>query len=107
KVSAAGKDRTPHVGYIEVEGPLEFTDEERRTQPFVRVLPQADVTPAAAVRANLKRFLPRAFRREVAVEECERYVALAQRAVDRGDSFDQAMNLTLQAVLVSPHFLFR
>src|SRR5262249_18292534 len=36
-----------------------------------------------------------------------RYVALAQGALDHGDTFNQAMNLTLQAVLISPHFLFR
>src|SRR5207247_11314937 len=106
-VSATAKDRTLHVGYIEVEGPLEFTDAERLAQPLVRVLPRADVSPAAAARANLERFLPRAFRREVPAEECERYVTLAQRALNRDVSFDQAMNLTLQAVLVSPHFLFR
>jgi hypothetical protein len=107
KVSVTVKDRPLQVAYIEVEGPLEFTDEERRAQPLVRDLPRAGVTPAAAARANLQRFLPRAFRREIPADECERYVALTQRALDRGDSFDQAMNLTLQAVLVSPHFLFR
>jgi mono/diheme cytochrome c family protein len=74
---------------------------------WVREWPRADLTPAAAARANFKAFLPRAFRRDVPAEECERYVGLAQRALDRGDSFEQAMNLTLQAVLVSPHFLFR
>lgn len=100
-------DQSLHVANIEVEGPLEFTDEERRTQPLVRVLPQADVSPADAARANLKAFLPRAFRREVPAEECDRYVALALRSLDHGDSFDQAMSLALQAVLVSPHFLFR
>jgi mono/diheme cytochrome c family protein len=102
-----GTDKSLHVGYIEVEGPLEFTDQERRAQPLVRVVPRGSENPGQAARANLQPFLPRAFRRPVAAEECERYVALAQRALARGDSFDQAMNLTLQAVLVSPHFLFR
>ena len=30
-----------------------------------------------------------------------------QRALDHGDTFNQAMNMALQAVLISPHFLFR
>jgi hypothetical protein len=84
-----------------------FTDQERRAQPLVREVPRLGLSPASAARANLKRFLPLAFRRKVSEEECERYVALTQRALDHGNSFDQAMNLTLQAVLVSPHFLFR
>ncbi len=87
--------------------PSHSTDQQRRSQPLVREVPRAGLSPAGAARANLKRFLPRAFRRNVSAEECERYVALAQRALDHGNSFDQAMNLTLQAVLVSPHFLFR
>lgn len=105
--AASGQDRRPQVAFIEVEGPLEFTGAERRAQPLVREVPRENVAPAEAARANLQRFLPRAFRREVAREECARYVALVQRALDHGDTFDQAMNLALQAVLVSPHFLFR
>lgn len=101
------ENRALQVSFIEVEGPLEFTDQERRAEPLVRVLPNANVSPSQAARANLMRFLPRAFRREVADEECERYVALAQRAFAAGQSFDQAMRLTLQAILISPHFLFR
>lgn len=87
--------------------PIHVTDKERRAQPLVREVPRAGLSPASAARANLKRFLPLAFRRKVSAEECERYVALTQRALDHGSSFDQAMSLTLQAVLVSPHFLFR
>jgi hypothetical protein len=87
--------------------PLHSTDQQRRSQPLVREVPRDGVSPASAARSNLKRFLPLAFRRKVSAEECERYVALTQRALDHGNSFDQAMNLTLQAVLVSPHFLFR
>ncbi len=105
--TASALDPRPHVLFIEVEGPLEFTEEERQAQPLVRDLPRSGVSPAQAARANLQRFLPRAFRRQVFAEECERYVALAQRALAHGDTFEQAMSLTLQAVLVSPHFLFR
>lgn len=103
----APNGRKVHVAFIEVEGPLGFTDEERRAEPLVRDVPGAGYSPADAARSNLQRFLPRAFRREVTPEECERYVVLARRALEHGDSFAQAMNLTLQAVLVSPHFLFR
>jgi hypothetical protein len=113
KDGSLAKDATPKKGSslqvisIEVEGPLGFTDQERRADPVVCVLPQRDMSAAAAARVNLKRFLPRAFRREVPADECERYVVLVQRALDHGDTFNQAMNMALQAVLISPHFLFR
>jgi mono/diheme cytochrome c family protein len=71
------------------------------------MMPKQDMNAADAARVNLNRFLPRAFRREVPTDECERYVALVHRALDHGDSFIQAMNMAVQAVLVSPHFLFR
>jgi hypothetical protein len=40
-------------------------------------------------------------------EELDRLVALVQSAVDEGDSYEAGMQLALQAVLVSPHFLFK
>ena len=86
---------------------LALAHDGRHGEPVLCVLSQPDVTAADAARINLHRFLPRAFRRAVPADECERYVALVQRAIDRGDSFQEAMNTTLQAVLISPHFLFR
>jgi len=107
KDATAKKDSSLQVVSIEVEGPLGFTDQERRADPVVCMLPQLDMSAAQAARVNLKGFLPRAFRREVPTDECERYVALVQRALDHGESFSQAMGLAVQAVLISPHFLFR
>ena len=48
-----------------------------------------------------------AFRRPVTEQETDRlagFVAMAQR---QGDDLDQAMRVSLAAILVSPHFLFR
>ena len=88
--------RKLQLNYIEVEGPMDFTDEERRANPSCGVLPEGGLSPIDAARANLKEFLPRAFRRDVTDDEIERFVALVQRALDQGNSFEQAMNLTLQ-----------
>ena len=101
------RGRTLDVSFIEVEGPLEFTQEELRLQPFVKVLPTDDVAPFEAAKSNLREFLPLAFRRSVANEEIELYAGLTQRALDHGKPYHEAMQMTLQAVLVSPHFLFR
>jgi hypothetical protein len=49
----------------------------------------------------------RAFRRPVSAIEIQRLVALATTARHRGDSFDEGLAVAIQAILVSPDFLFR
>jgi hypothetical protein len=51
-------------------------------------------------------FARRAFRRPVEPAEVDRYLALFDKAYDRGDGFEPAVKLALQAVLISPSFLF-
>ena len=55
---------------------------------------------------NIKSFALRAFRRPVKDEELAKFYQLYDRAVNRGDSFEDAVKLVLKAVLVSPNFLF-
>ena len=49
----------------------------------------------------------RAFRRPVAVAEVEKYVALVHQAQKDEGSFDEGLVVGIQALLVSPDFLFR
>lgn len=56
---------------------------------------------------NISSVAQRAFRRPVAREELVPYVALMARAQQAGSSFDEALAVALQAILVSPDFLFR
>jgi hypothetical protein len=49
----------------------------------------------------------RAFRRPVTPAEVNGFVSLARAARQQGESFEDAIGLALQAVLVSPDFLFR
>jgi hypothetical protein len=49
----------------------------------------------------------RAYRRPPTAEEIDRLADLAGAARQRGDSFERAMQLVLQATLCSPQFLFR
>lgn len=51
--------------------------------------------------------VPRAFRRLAKAGEVERYVALYEEAAKKGDPHDAALQYGLQALLVSPQFLFR
>jgi hypothetical protein len=52
-------------------------------------------------------FMRRAYRREVTSEEIKSVLVLAKQAVDDGGSFEEGVRLAVQAVLISPHFLFR
>ncbi len=51
--------------------------------------------------------LPRVFRRPVTDAEVERYVGVVQDSVADGDEFSGGVAVALQAMLVSPHFLYR
>lgn len=53
------------------------------------------------------RMARRAWRRAVSGAELDRLLALNSEARRRGDSFEEALAVTLQALLVSPDFLFR
>lgn len=74
---------------------------------FLIAEPGAGVTPDQAATKILGAFLPRAFRRPVAPEETRRYLALFHNAQKRGESFDHSILFALDAVLISPNFLFR
>ena len=58
-------------------------------------------------REVLARFASRAYRRPPTTDEVDRLANLADAAQKRGDSWEAAMQLAMQAVLVSPKFLFR
>lgn len=68
---------------------------------------EAPVDARESARELLTRFLPRAYRRPVEPAEVERFLALYDRAAERGDPYEERVKLALKAVLVSPRFLFR
>jgi hypothetical protein len=62
--------------------------------------------PEADARKLLAAFLPKAFRREIAPEEVEPYVALLQSRLAAQDCFEDTMRRVYVAVLTSPEFRF-
>jgi mono/diheme cytochrome c family protein len=52
-------------------------------------------------------FMRRAYRREVRTDEVDRMMAVSKAVVDKGAPFDARVQVVIQGVLVSPHFLFR
>ncbi len=64
-------------------------------------------SPRDAAQQVLAPLIERAFRRPVAKHEVERYAALVEQAVAADQSLEDGLALAMQAVLISPHFLYR
>ncbi|MBI3416990.1 MAG: DUF1592 domain-containing protein [Verrucomicrobia bacterium] len=102
------RDRNLVVEYLEVTGPLDAKTPplpESHRRIFSR-LPGPTTTNAVA-RALIGDFTRRAYRRPVEPVEVDRLMKLFEQAQHDGESFEQSIKLALEAVLVSPHFLFR
>ena len=54
----------------------------------------------------IENFGRRAFRHPMKQDQLDRYLALFQHCVADGDTFEKSIQLTLEAMLVSPNFLF-
>lgn len=81
---------------------FDLTPQERK--PPLETVQSAQ--PEADARKLLTTFLPKAFRRAVAPEELEPYVALLKSRLAAKDCFEDAMRRVYVAVLTSPEFLF-
>ncbi len=103
------RDRNLIVESIEVEGPLYSTGdplpESHRRIIFTNPKAGSDVPRAA--HAILERFAGRAFRRPVTEGELVKLMKLVDLAIQKGDPFERGVQLAIQAVLISPQFLFR
>ena len=87
---------------------LEYADKDPKARGvFLIAEPEGEVTAEMAARRVLDAFLPRAFRRPVSQPEIEKYLALFRSAQNRGENYDDSILYALQAVLISPNFLFR
>jgi mono/diheme cytochrome c family protein len=92
-----------HVFAIDLEGPMDYWPEgHRRILACPPDLPKQEQT-----RIILDRFASRAYRRPAMPAEVEHLVRLVDAAQARGEKWEAGIQLALQAVLVSPKFLFR
>ncbi len=107
--SGGPQDRNLYVVSLELRGPLGLAaapvpDMHRRI--FI-VEPTEQTSEQEAARRILTRLASAAFRRPAQPQEIQRLLKLVQLADQQGDSFEAGIQLALQAILVSPHFLFR
>ena len=101
--------RNPFVDYIEVRGPFNpharpVTESHKHI--FICGHASGHHQPDCA-RKIVSALAYRAYRRPVTDSEVAGLVRFVDMARENGDSFEQGMRVALEAILVSPHFLFR
>jgi hypothetical protein len=101
--------------WLEVEGPFYEQWPPKSYQALFGDLPYAkkDGTiqaiskqPTVDVKALVKQFMERFYRRDIQEKESNRFIKYAQNLMEEGASFTSAMLSTYTAILVSPEFLF-
>jgi mono/diheme cytochrome c family protein len=103
------RERSILLGSMELRGPL---------VPLVRTMPEAyrrimiaqpgpDLGKAACAQKIVTNFARCAFRRPPTTDEVAKLVKLVELAESQGDSFERGIQLAVDAILVSPHFLFK
>lgn len=101
------RDRNLAIFHTEIVGPLgEQTYPESHRRIFIAA-PGKDISDEEAARQILRKLASRAFRRPATEAEVQRLTKLAQLGQSRGGRFEAGIQLALQAILVSPHFLFK
>ena len=103
------KPRNPFVDRIEMNGPYNphswpLTASHRRILICGHAAGQHRPECARLIVAELAR---RAYREPVTEEQTAALVRFVEMAQQHGDSFEQGIRVALEAILVSPHFLFR
>ena len=104
------RDRNMHVRSLTLRGPR-GKSYSMRSEPHRRVIffePSQDAEKADEETAKIAtRLASRAFRRPASKSEVKRLTELAAAVRGESGSFEQGIQTLLQAVLTSPHFLFR
>ena len=104
------KGRPPYLEYVQVYGPLEV-DHAAETSAYKRFFTCGHApgrhNSVACARQILHPLARRAFRRPLQPAELDGLLTLAAQEEERSGSFEHAMRTALQAVLVSPQFLYR
>lgn len=102
------RDRNLAIDWVEVIGPY-FSEEDlpKFHRAHLQVEAKEGESEIELARRVLRPIMNRAWRRPVSEDEVKRVSSFVKMALDQGDSYEHGLRLAMQAVLVSPHFLFR
>jgi hypothetical protein len=99
----------PYPTVMEVVGPLKQLPREQ-TESYKRIFfkgSAAGQNRAVYAREILARLAHRAYRRPVTAREVDQLAGLAKLVQSQGGSFEGGIQVALEAMLMSPNFLFR
>ena len=102
--------RIDHVKLTGIENRTTFVDPGKLPPSHKRILfvtPSRDVSVEQASRAVISRFASRAFRRPATETQISRLSELAVQVRENGGSFEESIQVAIQAILVAPSFLFK
>ena len=94
------------VNWMEFEGPVFQSWPPKHHTGILFESPQRKSNPNSYVKAVLKKFMTRAFRRPVNNDEVERYASIYKQVKVNMPTMEEAMRETLAMVLISPDFLY-
>lgn len=104
--TAVLRDRNLILGGLRVVGPI-----GKKSPSYRQIInvptPQNDAQAYAAATRIINRLGSKAYRRRITSEERDRLLELFKTSRQAGDGFDASIRFTLQAILVSPHFLYK
>ncbi|MFT7619196.1 MAG: hypothetical protein ACI97A_002846 [Planctomycetota bacterium] len=100
------RDRNLHIDYLKVVGP---TDQRKPTygQSWILAKDPGRGKPGHRAKPIIAELCRRVWRRPASNSEVRRLSKLVALTVSEGSSFFEAIQFAIQAVLVSPHFIFR
>ena len=109
KKQQAQLPNSTRVGSLEIGGPYgQRLGASAKSRALLYTCGHLDDKHKASCAPKVIRdFMARAFRRPVTTAETAPYLKLYTETRKQGDSFDEGLCAAIQAVLVSPHFLFR
>jgi hypothetical protein len=98
-------DRNLWVDHVIVEGPIGAPPVNEGRRAAVLICPELD--ERSCQMSILQQFAKRAWRRPPTDGEVQSLLSIVDVALGEGDTAEAGLRLALQAVLVSPHFIYR
>jgi mono/diheme cytochrome c family protein len=96
--------RRMYIEDAEIAGPYDPNPEPSQSHKRIFICRDQTAACAREIVENLSR---KAYRRPVAPQEVDQLTSLVSLAQRQGDSFQEGVRLAVQAILMSPNFLFR
>jgi mono/diheme cytochrome c family protein len=101
------QDRNLVVDYFEIQPPLSARGPLPASHKRIIFVEPTPANKLQVARKILAAFASRAYRRPASAVEVDRLVKCVSFAEKQGESFERGIQLAMQSVLVSPHFLFK